>query len=177
LPKLTVADLMSRRVLCVRPHLSLDAVMQLFVESRLEAAPVVNERREILGIVTESDVELDIHARAGVRDAVPTVADVMMPVPCTLAEDTPVTRAAAIMVQEGVSQLVVTSLVGAVVGLLSSADVLYWLARADGFVLPPPHPADGRDGGPSLTGSLACGCGARSHWGHHERQGTGTDRR
>lgn len=137
LPRLCVADIMTRNVLCVRPELSLDAALQALVENRLKAAPVVDERGAVLGIVSESDVLLDVHARAdgGTR----TVADVLMPVPCTLPPEASVTRAAAIMVSEELPYLVVVAENGVVRGLVSTFDVLWWVARADGFVLPPPQ--------------------------------------
>ena len=91
LPRLAVADLMTRNVLCVRPHLSLDALMQLFVESQLKAVPVVDERGAVLGIVSEADVQLDVHARSGVAAGARTAADVMMPAPFTVPEHIPVT--------------------------------------------------------------------------------------
>jgi CBS domain-containing protein len=139
LPRLTVADLMTRNVLCVRPHLSLDVLTQLFVESQLKAVPVVDETGTVLGIVAEADVQLDVQTRSGDARGPRTAADVMMPAPFTLPEYVPVTRAAAMMVFEGVSSVVVVSAADTVVGVLSASDVLYWLAKADGFMVPPPR--------------------------------------
>jgi CBS domain-containing protein len=137
LPRLCVGDIMTRNVLCVRPELSLDAALQALVENRLKAAPVVDGRGVIVGIVSENDVLLDVHARpdGGTR----TVADVLMPVPYTLPPEASITRAAAIMVSEELSHLVVASENGVVRGLVSTFDVLWWVARADGFVLPSPQ--------------------------------------
>jgi CBS-domain-containing membrane protein len=157
LARASVGDLMTRNVLCVRPDLSLDAVTELFVQSGLKAAPVVDEQNVLLGMVTESDVLIDVHAQCRVREpesyrelevqgerlhetaAVRTVAEVMMPVVLTLREGAPMTQAAALMAFEGVFHLVVLSREGKVVGILSAADILYRLARSDGYVLPRPH--------------------------------------
>jgi CBS domain-containing protein len=156
LPRLCVADLMSRNVLCVRPDLSLDAVMELFVESGLKAAPVLDDGGQLVGTVSESDVLIDVHAQAGTCESVPprpdlpadlvhelpavrTVADVMMPVALTLPESAPITQAAALMAFEGIYHVVILASSGQVVGILSAADLLHRLARADGYVLPSPR--------------------------------------
>jgi CBS domain-containing protein len=157
LPRLCVADLMSRNVLGVRPDLSLDAVTELFVESGLKAVPVLDGEGTLVGIVSESDVLIDVHAQAGSAElALPpvldvdgerlhetppvrTVGDVMMPVALTLQESAPVTQAAALMAFERAYHVVVLSTSGQVVGILSAADILHRLARADGYVLPPPR--------------------------------------
>ncbi len=150
-PRVTVGDLMTRNVVCVRPDLSLDAVTELFVETGLKAAPVVDEAGTVLGVVSESDVLVDVYAQASASERAPfedeapeiagrsrTVADVMLPVVLTLPETASITRAAALMAFEGVYRVTVVSEDGRVVGVLSAGDVLYWLARADGYALPPP---------------------------------------
>jgi CBS domain-containing protein len=153
LPRLSVSDIMTRNVLCVRPDLSLDAVTELFVESGLKAAPVVDDTGKLLGIVSESEVLIDVYARAGTDEredayledeqlrlvsATRTVADVMVPFAFTLPENAPITRAAAVMAFEGIYRLTVVSEDGNVVGILSAGDILYWLSKADGYALPPP---------------------------------------
>ena len=158
LPRLTVGDVMTRNVLCVRPELSLDAVTELFIESGLKAVPVVDENGNLLGILSESEVLLDVFAQTPATpandpdpavasgaskvktrvSAARTVADVMMPFALTLTENAPISQAAAVMAFEGTYRITVLSAEGEVVGILSAADVLYWLAKADGYALPPP---------------------------------------
>jgi CBS domain-containing protein len=152
LPKLSVADLMARNVLCVQPDLAIDAVTELFVESGFKALPVVDEEGHLLGVVSESDVLVDVYAQASpgyaavevlgehLRMVQPgrSVADVMMPVALTLRENAPWTQAAALMAFECIYHVVILSQDGRVIGMLSAADILYRLARSDGYVLPPP---------------------------------------
>jgi len=146
LSRLTIADIMTRNVLCVRPDLSIDAVTQLFVESGLKAVPVVDDQGVLLGIVSESEVLLDVYAqesgkgKSALDEATRprSVSDVMIPFAFTLPETAPVTRAAAVMAFEGTYRVTVVSAEGEVVGILSAADILYWLAKADGYALPPP---------------------------------------
>jgi hypothetical protein len=49
-------------------------------------------------------------------------------------ESTSLTRAAAVMAFEGVSCLIVLSPAATVVGVLTAADLLGWLAMADGYL-------------------------------------------
>jgi CBS domain-containing protein len=131
LPRLSVSDLMNRDVLCLRPDLSLDAAALLFLEQSLKIVPVVDESGHVLG--TLSDADLQIEAQSA-RNEFATVSNVMAPCAVTVPETTSITRAAAVMAFEGIACLVVVSPAGAVVGLLTAADVLFWLACADGYL-------------------------------------------
>lgn len=151
LPRLSVSDLMTRNVVCVRMHLSLDAVAQLFLETGLHSVPVVDEHGRVLGTVSNEDVQLDIHAQHAPGDdparpgSTPprsmephgrSVADVMLPLPFTIQEDASVMQAAALLVVEALDRVAVVSGGGEVVGIIAASDILHWLAREDGFVLP-----------------------------------------
>ena len=57
-----------------------------------------------------------------------TVADIMMPIVFALPENATVAKASALMVFEGVHRIPVVSSGGQVVGILSSLDILGWLA-------------------------------------------------
>lgn len=137
LPRVAVSAIMTRNVVCVRPDLTLDAATALFLESGLRSAPVVDQEGKLIGFVSESEVLLDIHTHSdnGAR----TVGDVMLPYALTLPETATVTRAAAVMAFEGQPRLAIVSRQGAVVGVLSASDIMYWLARADGHLLPRPR--------------------------------------
>lgn len=141
LPRLAVADLMTRNVVCVRPELNLEAAAALFSETGLKAAPVVDAEGKLLGFVSEADVLLGIH-RAGSPRAEPElprlIAEVMLAYPLALPETASLTCAAAVMAFEAQHRVAIVSRAGAVVGVLSASDVLYWLAQSDGHVLPRP---------------------------------------
>lgn len=146
----SVAEVMTRDVLCVREDLSLESVLCLFVERGFKSLPVLDGEGALVGMISESDVVADVHAAAGTgehtapaagplepgmgqRDAVRTVADVMAPAALSVREDDPVTQAAAWMADGAVHRLAVLSSDGRVVGLLSAVDVLAWLASAGGL--------------------------------------------
>lgn len=138
LPRAAVSDLMTRNVVCVRPDLTLDAVSALFLETSLAALPVVDAEGRLLGFLGQDEVTLAVQV-TGRTPRPLTVADVLLPFAIAVPETTSLTQAAAVMAFEGQQRLAVTSTAGAVVGVLAASDVLYWLARADGHVLPPPR--------------------------------------
>ncbi len=139
LPRISVATLMTRNIVCVRPELSLDALSALFLETGLKAVPVIDPSARLVGFVSEVEMMLTIQSVRAGADAAKTVADVMMPYALTLPETASVTRAAAVMAFEGQSRVAIVSSEGQIVGVLSASDIMYWLARADGHVLPRPR--------------------------------------
>lgn len=139
LPRSSVASIMTRNVVCVRPELTLDAVMALFLETGLKAVPVVDADRKLVGFVGQVDVMLEVQTQRGengARKPRRSVLDVMHPCTLTLPETAPITSAAALMAEHGQQRVAIVSHTGGVVGVLSASDVLYWLARADGGALP-----------------------------------------
>ena len=55
-PDLMVQDLMSRRVHSVSPDTPLSEVVRLMVRHRRRAVPVVNDSKEVIGLVTQQEV-------------------------------------------------------------------------------------------------------------------------
>jgi CBS domain-containing protein len=146
-------------VICVRPDLRIDALMTLLIGFDLRGVPVVDDGGRPIGVVSRSDLvehwyECEVggpalRARAPnggpgehlgpgfhATPAAQTVADVMMSVAFTLREDSSLSHAAALMAYEGVHRIPVVSFEGKVVGIVSSMDVVRWLAQHDGYVVP-----------------------------------------
>jgi CBS domain-containing protein len=57
----------------------------------------------------------------------------MMPVVFAIADDTTIAAAAALMAGEGIHRLPVLDGTGAVVGILSTLDVVRWVAERAGY--------------------------------------------
>ena len=131
LQRLSVGDLMTRDVLCVRPDLPLETAAMLLLDQPERPLPVVDEHGQVLGTIADCDVQLEIQSQ---RREAGTVLDAMSSCAVTVPEATALTRAAAVMAFEGVSCLIALSPGGAVVGVLTAADLLAWLALADGYV-------------------------------------------
>jgi CBS domain-containing protein len=125
---LRIGEVMGSRAYCVRDTLDVDALTALFVGEGISGAPVVDASGRPIGVVSKTDLVRSAGAR--------TVADIMTPVTLTLPETASVYRAAALMAYESVHRVVVTDDAGQVVGVLSALDVLRWLARDEGYVVP-----------------------------------------
>ena len=152
-------DIMTTPARCVTPELSVSALTAVFLATGMSAAPVVDARGMAIGIVSKTDLlneyfEREADAAALVvampdgntlelgpgfspeRAAKSTVRDVMTHAVFSLPGEASISRAAALMAYEGVHRIVVTGRDGIAVGILSSLDILRWLARRDGYVLP-----------------------------------------
>jgi CheY-like chemotaxis protein/predicted transcriptional regulator len=157
-----IAEIMTRRVVCVRDTMTIADVADLFTTRRLGGAPVVDAGGDLIGVITRSDVLRyssdgdddsaldDDPGRAGwaVDDRLPQlpigargearVAAIMTPFAFSLPGHAPIAQAAALMSYEGVSRVVVVSPDGVIVGLLASRDVMRWVAQQAGYVIPDP---------------------------------------
>jgi CBS domain-containing protein len=130
---------MSPRVVCVRADLGTDALTEMLFALDLRSVPVVDDQGRPIGVVSRSD--LLRHGRTDV--AADLVGDVMMCLAFSLPETATLSRAAAIMAYEGVHQIPVVASDGKVVGLISSLDIVRWLAQRDGYAVPGNAPASG----------------------------------
>ncbi len=151
-----VADVMTTDVVCVSPDLSVRDLLNTFLERSISGAPVLEGGKPV-GIVSKTDVVRVLHGSAAAKIVatidssgstyqvatrdVPsledvTVRDVMTQLALALPDVTPVERAAAIMAYEGIHRLPVVSSSEEVVGLVTTIDILRWLARKAGYVVP-----------------------------------------
>ncbi|HLU67570.1 MAG TPA: CBS domain-containing protein [Kofleriaceae bacterium] len=154
-----IGDVMTTDVICVREDVSVEAVSAMLLDRGFSGVPVVDVGGFPIGVVSKTDLLRERHGAAGeaVLDdggwdegdcglgeegfhlepvARATVGEVMMPLAFTLPEHASVSQAAALMAFEGVHRVPVVSEDGAVVGILSSLDILRWLARWDGYLVP-----------------------------------------
>jgi CBS domain-containing protein len=133
-------QVMRPTVICVSPGLALDALLSLFVSCAVRAVPVVDGEGRPVGVVSRSDLALHRHRPPIADGAAPTppgtVADVMMCIAFTLREDAMLSHAAALMAYEGIHRIPVVCFEGKVVGVVTSMDVVRWLAQHDGYVVP-----------------------------------------
>ena len=138
-----VASIMSRDVITVRSGTSLDALVELMLVRGLSRVPVVDERRQPLGIISKTDVVQDSHDRGDVSEepqqqpaergfhvhSVGAVVDeVMTKTVVTVPEDASIQRVAELMVSRHVHGVPVVNGKGELAGFVSTMDVLAWLA-------------------------------------------------
>jgi CBS domain-containing protein len=127
-----ISVIMSRDVICVRPEATRSDVLRLFLAKGISGMPVVDAEGRPLGVVSKTDVLRGL----GAEDADARAADIMTPVTLAMPEHASIARAAALMAYERVHRVVVIGPGGNVVGLVSTIDVLRWLAREDGYAVP-----------------------------------------
>jgi CBS domain-containing protein len=136
-PRLTVRDIMTQRVYRVYPDTPVGELIEMMGLHDLKAVPVVGEKREVLGIVTDRDLLRfllpQLTQGAGVdRPAAPLqdssvrdtpVREIMSRSVMCISEDQGLSELASIMVTKDVERLPVVS-EGQLTGFLTRGDIL-----------------------------------------------------
>jgi CBS domain-containing protein len=124
-----VATIMSRVLVTAAPTLPATRLVDLMVDLNIGAVPVVEEDGTPVGIVTRSDVLEELEDdEEPLTDELPTYA-LMHPSLLTVQPSTLVRDAARLMAREHVHHLLVVNAIGRLVGLVSSLDVVRWVAQ------------------------------------------------
>jgi CBS domain-containing protein len=122
--------IMARDVVCVSADLPVDALARLLDDTGFGGVPVVDDDDVLVGMVSQSDL---LAAAPGPRH---TVADIMMPMAFSMNEQVPVGTLAAMMAYEGIHRIPIVDDAGRVVGLVSTLDVVRWVAHVSGRAVP-----------------------------------------
>ncbi len=146
--RLVARDVMTPRVITVRPDTSVKDVASLMLTHHISGLPVVTEDGELVGIVTEADLLYKetgarptggwFHGFPPFRRAVDTVkkaegltaADLMTAPVISVEEDSALHEIAALMVRRTINRVPVLR-AGRLVGIVSRADILQAFTRAD----------------------------------------------
>ena len=134
-PRLTVRDIMSHRVWSVSPDQSAREAVDMMVRRRINALPVVGQKDEVLGIVTDRELmsallpqipragdEADSPRRAAaLRDT--RVRDIMSRSVLCIADEMGLNEVATLMINKDVEQVPVVS-EGRLVGVLTRSDII-----------------------------------------------------
>ena len=132
-----ICSVMARDLVCAQLDLELGAILPLLIGRHLGCLPVVDERRRPVGVITKFDIveQLDAAIRALAEgsplppDLPARVAnDVMMPIALALDEHATIAHAAAMMTSEDTHHVLVIDGTGVLVGLVSSKDIVRWVA-------------------------------------------------
>lgn len=150
MPK-TVAEVMSRDPILVRPETPLNEAIQILAEKRISGLPVVNDAGKLVGIISETDLmwqetgvtppayimildsviylqnpaqyERDLHKALG-----QTVGEVMSSDPVTISPDKSLREAAKLMHDREVRRLPVIDTDDKIIGILTRGDVVRAMA-------------------------------------------------
>ena len=150
MPK-TVADVMTRAPLTVRPETSITEVIQALAERKISGLPVVDQTGKLVGVISETDLmwqetgvtppayimildsviylenptryQKDLHKALG-----QTAGEVMSRDPITTTADKPLPDAARVMHDRNIRRLPVLDGAGKVVGILTRGDIVRAMA-------------------------------------------------
>jgi CBS domain-containing protein len=131
-PRLVVRDIMIHGVSSVTPATPVRDALDLMLRKRIRAVPVVGDKQEVLGIISERDIMrglLPQIPRAG-QDSGPdqaaaemAVKDIMTRSVLCVSEELGLEEAANMMINKDVEQLPVTS-DGKLTGFLTRSDII-----------------------------------------------------
>ncbi|MEJ2184604.1 MAG: CBS domain-containing protein, partial [Gemmatimonadota bacterium] len=130
-PSLTVRDIMIHRIERLPPDAPVRDAVNLMVRRRIHAVPVVGEKGEVLGMVTDRDImralmPLPRLDDAEARQAIPedlSVREIMSRSVLCISEELGLSEAATMMVNKDVEQLPVVS-GGALTGIITRAEII-----------------------------------------------------
>lgn len=132
-PSLIVRDVMAHRIVSVPPDATVRRTLDIILRRKLNAVPVVGEKGEVLGMVTEADIMralLPLIPRAGAAEEGAAeapedrpVRDIMTRSVLCVSEDLGVREAASMMINKNVEQLPVVN-AGSVTGMVLRQDIL-----------------------------------------------------
>jgi CBS domain-containing membrane protein len=120
-----ISRAMTRRVYAVDPESSVLEVVRAMTEMRIGCAPIVDSRRRLLGLVTETDF-LRLAARLLGRRPPLAVRELMTRTILTATPAQRLARVEADMILGALRHVPVVDPCGHVIGLISHRDVLRW---------------------------------------------------
>jgi CBS domain-containing protein len=130
----TVADVMTRPVVTVRPATGLRELVTVMRRGGFSALPVVDVAGRVVGLVSEADVLLAggrVRAEPRPRRTGTVAWQVMSRPVVTVAPDAPIAEAARLMHRYGVKRLPVADAEGRLAGVVSRGDLLKVFLRSD----------------------------------------------
>jgi CBS domain-containing protein len=127
-----LTEIMSRDITCARRDLDADRVAELMVINHVGCVPVVEEPGRPIGMITKLDLVAHLVTNHGGL-AMQTAGSLMMPMSIALKAEASIAHAAALMASEDIHHLCVVDGEGRLIGVVSTMDIVRWLARNDGF--------------------------------------------
>ena len=147
----TVADVMSRDPITVKPQTPIKEAIKILAEQRISGLPVVDDAGKLVGVISETDLlwqetgvepplyimfldtviflenparhEQELHKALG-----QTVGEVMSNNPVTVKPDQPLRKAAKLMQEKSIRRLAVTDQESQVIGILTPGDIVRAMA-------------------------------------------------
>lgn len=124
-----LTEIMARDLTCARGDFDAEQVADLMLRTHIGCVPVVDADGRPLGMITKYDL---IERHGSSRPAL-TAAQLMMPLTIAVSERATIAHAATLMAAEDIHHLLVVDDAGQLIGIVSTMDIVRWLARNDGF--------------------------------------------
>ena len=147
----TVADVMSRDPITVKPQTPIKEAIKILAEQRISGLPVVDDAGSLVGVISETDLlwqetgveppiyimfldsviflenparhEQELHKALG-----QTVGEVMSTNPVTVESTQPLRKAAKLMQEKSIRRLAVVNDQGKLIGILTPGDIVRAMA-------------------------------------------------
>jgi CBS domain-containing protein len=126
-----LSEIMSRELTCVSRDTEANRVIELMLAHHIGCIPVVDAPGYPVGIITKLD--LVEHLFSNENLSAQSAGHVMMPMAIALDEHATIAHAAALMAMEDIHHLFIVGSDGCLIGIVSTMDIVRWLARNDGF--------------------------------------------
>ena len=107
-------DIMTKDVIALTPHMSVDEAADVLMHHRIHGAPVVDQGQQLIGMISF----MDLAAGPGEN-----VRDAMAPDPVYASAETPVVEIAATMLDQTVRRVPIVE-GGRVIGMVSASDII-----------------------------------------------------
>jgi CBS domain-containing protein len=135
--RVPVAQIMKTDLICARRDVTTHELAELMLRHHIGSIPILEDLGRPIGVVTKLDLvealcpSCSSDVPPGIRPR--TANEVMMPLALTLGERASVAHAAAMMASEDVHHVMIVDSTGRLIGVVSSMDIVRWLARNDGY--------------------------------------------
>jgi len=124
-----ITEIMTRALVVARKEEPIAEIIKQMLRHHIGSVPIVDERGHPRGIVTKTDLLELLSKPANIPLA--TAADVMMPLAIVLDERATVAHCASMMALEDFHHVMIVSPGGALIGVVSSQDIVRWLVAND----------------------------------------------
>ena len=121
-------DIMTRDIITVSPTMSVKNLAMTLIKNQISGAPVAGKNGKIVGVVSEADI---------VGKKGKDVKSIMSKSVISVSEETSVEEIARLMTAHAIKRLPVMT-EGAIVGIVSRADIVSAIARGEHIALHTP---------------------------------------
>lgn len=124
-----VTEIMTRELVCARKNLPVRELAAMMLRGHIGSVPIVDDHGHPRGMVTKTDLIELLTKPEEVATA--SAADVMMPLAIVLDARATVAHCATMMALEDFHHVMIVDERGALIGVVSSQDIVRWLVAND----------------------------------------------